>query len=861
MAVSELALLERWRRERQADAIAELVARHSGMVYGTCRRILGDAAQAEEVAQECFIELLKSRTRIASSVGGWLHRLAVSRSLDRRRAESRRVKREERYAEARTTQPAIELNETVEAIDEAISELPDDLRSVVVLRYLESEKHQDIAVRLGVSESTVRYRLNKGIERLRAILERKGVVAGVGALTATLQGLDAAACPNALIQKINKLAAAGVGGSHASTPAHDSLGLKIGAAAVAALVLIVSGVLFVRRSIPPVEETASSVQVAAIEPAPAARRDAIQTPEDIESAPPQNEESSIGETAQPAPLQIAVSGYVVDDRGYGVSNARVSVIVNAARYEPRGQYDAYTDANGLYEIDSIAVDGAAEVAANAEGFKSASKQVTLEEDGQAEANFILNRGTNLLGRVISAENKPADGVLVSVIGIDLATEDETHTRHGTGGYGWSKTFTDEKGVFFLGLDYPGTAAIYVDSNRHGRGFFNDVPVGSSEPVTLQLEPNPVVHGTVRRFDGSPVPNVKVNVVGRYEMAERPTSKRGNPVAGQVSSRKATTDVDGRYELVGLMTNLDYSLQVETADYGALSEWKPVGYLSPSESVRVDITLDNPIRVFGSVVGKQTGLPIRHMRVVFEHEGAIDVGVYLRNQPYEFRVFEPGTYAIWPEYDGVAREQSRTRYEKTITVQHGDEVELDFAVEDPFTLSVRVVDASGDPIAGANVLRTKLWPTGGTTTFGWDPTDADGRYAYEYFEPHLESWFKVEHPGYVLTETEHIVGEPGVVYPEQTVVLHEAAGVEGVFLRVPGVPLNDYRGQVQIEATGHVLTVETGPEGEFTLVNTVPAVRSRLAFKFGDQWSATLGPVELEAGAIVDLGTNQLDQLP
>ena len=61
-------------------AFAELVARHAAMVYGTCRRVLGNAADAEEVAQECFLQLISARIRIRDSLGPWLHTVAQRRA-------------------------------------------------------------------------------------------------------------------------------------------------------------------------------------------------------------------------------------------------------------------------------------------------------------------------------------------------------------------------------------------------------------------------------------------------------------------------------------------------------------------------------------------------------------------------------------------------------------------------------------------------------------------------------------------------------------------------------------------------------------------------------------------------------------
>jgi RNA polymerase sigma factor (sigma-70 family) len=90
MATPDAALFEKWVATRDADVFAEIVSRHSGMVYGTCKRVLGNPTDAEDVAQECFIELAQARSGIRSSLGGWLHKAAVHRSLNRIKAERRR---------------------------------------------------------------------------------------------------------------------------------------------------------------------------------------------------------------------------------------------------------------------------------------------------------------------------------------------------------------------------------------------------------------------------------------------------------------------------------------------------------------------------------------------------------------------------------------------------------------------------------------------------------------------------------------------------------------------------------------------------------------------------------------------------
>ena len=78
----DAALFQRWIATRDADAFAEIVSRHSAMVYGTCRRVLRNPADAEDVTQECFMELARAGRPVRCPLGAWLHTTAVRRSLD-----------------------------------------------------------------------------------------------------------------------------------------------------------------------------------------------------------------------------------------------------------------------------------------------------------------------------------------------------------------------------------------------------------------------------------------------------------------------------------------------------------------------------------------------------------------------------------------------------------------------------------------------------------------------------------------------------------------------------------------------------------------------------------------------------------
>ena len=70
-APTDFALLERWKSQRDAHAFKALTQRYGGMVFSVCNRVLKNAADAEEIAQECFLKLAQHPEKPERSVGPW----------------------------------------------------------------------------------------------------------------------------------------------------------------------------------------------------------------------------------------------------------------------------------------------------------------------------------------------------------------------------------------------------------------------------------------------------------------------------------------------------------------------------------------------------------------------------------------------------------------------------------------------------------------------------------------------------------------------------------------------------------------------------------------------------------------------
>src|SRR5688572_23286954 len=96
--MNEIALLTRWRDEGDAKAFTTVASAYAPMIYGTCLRILRNAAEAEDAAQESFITLARTRRLPKDHLAQWLYVLAANHARNHLRSARRRLERESRYA-------------------------------------------------------------------------------------------------------------------------------------------------------------------------------------------------------------------------------------------------------------------------------------------------------------------------------------------------------------------------------------------------------------------------------------------------------------------------------------------------------------------------------------------------------------------------------------------------------------------------------------------------------------------------------------------------------------------------------------------------------------------------------------------
>jgi len=206
--MSEDVLLGRFAASGDADAFAEIVRRHAGMVYGACLRVLRDSDKAGDVVQETFLQLVRSAGTVSGSVPCWLHRVATRKAIDAIRKDSSRRRQEISYTfDKPTTVDSWE--ELSPYIDEEMDKLDEQTREVLIRHFLEGRTTRDIGGQMQISQATVSRRIESGVDRLREGLRRRGMIIGVPVLGVLLTRSAAEAAPALVLRELGKMAIAG----------------------------------------------------------------------------------------------------------------------------------------------------------------------------------------------------------------------------------------------------------------------------------------------------------------------------------------------------------------------------------------------------------------------------------------------------------------------------------------------------------------------------------------------------------------------------------------------------------------------------------------------------------------------------
>jgi RNA polymerase sigma-70 factor (ECF subfamily) len=182
LPATDFALAQR-SAEGDMRAFEELYRRHNRRVYSLCLRMTANVSEAEDLAQEVFIQLFRKigSFRGDSAFTTWLHRLTVNQVLMHFRKRS--VRDEKTTEEGDIPEQVVVGTEDQNrmpvidriALDRAIAQLPPGYKSVFLLHDVEGHEHEEVARILGCSVGTSKSQLHKARMKLRGLLKRQNV--------------------------------------------------------------------------------------------------------------------------------------------------------------------------------------------------------------------------------------------------------------------------------------------------------------------------------------------------------------------------------------------------------------------------------------------------------------------------------------------------------------------------------------------------------------------------------------------------------------------------------------------------------------------------------------------------------------
>jgi RNA polymerase sigma-70 factor, ECF subfamily len=181
----EAALIQRC-AARDEDACADLVNEHQRMVYQLSLNLLGDHNEALDLSQEVFLRVFRTihTFRGQSALRTWIFRIVVNQARNRQRWWRRRHRAQQvsldehirdhgdlpERSNGRSPDRILGRKELADRIRVALDGLPFDQRTALVLREIDGLSYEEIGFSLGIAVGTVKSRLARAREALRAEL-------------------------------------------------------------------------------------------------------------------------------------------------------------------------------------------------------------------------------------------------------------------------------------------------------------------------------------------------------------------------------------------------------------------------------------------------------------------------------------------------------------------------------------------------------------------------------------------------------------------------------------------------------------------------------------------------------------------
>ena len=206
-------LLRDYAANQSEGAFTELTRRHVDWVYSAALRQVGNHAAAQDVTQAVFIILARKAASLKHQtvLAGWLFNTVRYAARDAIKIEVRRRRREQEAVMMESDQsvpdPEIAWEQLAPCLDEALANLGVKDRQAVLLRFFEKKAWREVGESLGTNENAARVRVTRALEKLRALLQRRGETVPALVLSELLLGHAVQAAPAGLTVPITGSAA------------------------------------------------------------------------------------------------------------------------------------------------------------------------------------------------------------------------------------------------------------------------------------------------------------------------------------------------------------------------------------------------------------------------------------------------------------------------------------------------------------------------------------------------------------------------------------------------------------------------------------------------------------------------------
>lgn len=608
----------------------ESLLQHREYLLRLARSLVRDEDHAEDLVQEAWLVALSRRPDASQPLRGWLARVTRYLALNLHRREQSRSDRE--LAAARS---ALVIEEEAEfdlqqVVVEVLRGLAPSYRSALYLRYFRDLSPRAIAARLQVPEATVKTRLRRGLQQMRAELDRRhGGNRRDWALRCLLL------LPARELRRAARRRAPGRLPAR-SKPRFDAVGrgLLTALAVVATLVALFPGWLpgaleqtSARDLAAPGRTLATDSAVASGPPPtpPAGARTPQILPEGLPEPEPLIEGRVVDPTglpvfgarvrlreAPPLPRVLRVDAEELGGTGRGAHVSVFSPVPGAAAPAAFG----LTDARGWFRIQPLAA-GALEMVVQAEGYPQLRRPVSFAGDETVDVGeLVLDPGASLAARVVDADGHGVEGAVVhqsyGPVGLLASLEVEAEACGRTGREGHVQL----SGLPVGPVSVLVTADGYPAATFRGAARFPGAGEGAPEPALWTL---PVGVPWQGRVAGLPADAGPCHVHVRERGAGTETF-RGTPDRWPHRARVAA---DGTFRILGLRSDRSYELRVLAFHEGREVQRSSAWHGVPSEE-HIELVYSQGAALRWRAVDATSGEPLPTCTTVLLTSGPLAV---------------------------------------------------------------------------------------------------------------------------------------------------------------------------------------------------------------------------------------------